>query len=72
MADQRLILKHGKREIVLAKRVGVKWVSSQDVSNDLGAFIDAANEVSTGDRPVVELSYEEATWYCDPVFKISD
>lgn len=66
MADQRLILSYGDRQIVLAKRSGTEWISAQEERNDLGKFLNGLEY--GGDRPVVEISYEEDAWYCDPEF----
>jgi hypothetical protein len=39
MADQRLLLRHGAHEIVLAVRHGDEWRSARDAENDIGSFL---------------------------------
>ena len=72
MADQRLVMKYGDREVVLAKRTNDTWISAQEPRNDLGEFLnEIVRELEYGsDRPVAELKYEEEAWYCDPIFEV--
>lgn len=67
MADNRIILKSGVYEIVLAVRHSTEWRSAIDDRNDLGDFLNLL-----GLDAKIEISYEHDRGYCDPKIVVED
>jgi hypothetical protein len=71
MADNRLILRCGDDEIVLAVRNGDEWRSAMEDRNDLGDFIDKMNEQCLFDC-IFELDLQHQAEFTDPLIVLGD